>query len=128
MEVPKKKSDFTNRLTLLYSAIHRYVYMYCVVYCPYIQEVCRSHDNHMTPSLHHVYMYVHVYTYRREACSHIVLLTSRWQLQAGLLKSMMERTNQQLPQPLLDMTVMALQVLTCLLVYVQVPPEAAHFF
>ena len=84
----------------------------------------------MTPSLHHVYMYmyVHVYTYRREACSHIVLLTSRWQLQAGLLKSMMERTNQQPPQPLLDMTVMALQVLTCLLVYVQVPPEAAHFF
>ena len=43
------------------------------------------------------------YPLRGITCCHTVLLTREWSRQAGLVKMMMDRTNQTPPQSLLDM-------------------------
>jgi hypothetical protein len=67
-ELPTNRTAFTNRLTLLYPAIHRGV-----------------------------------------SCDHSILLTERWNRQAGLLSDMMERMGQSCPEPLLHMAEKLLQ-------------------
>jgi superfamily II DNA/RNA helicase len=67
-ELPTNRTAFTNRLTLLYPAIHRGV-----------------------------------------ACGHSIMLTERWNRQAGLLREMMERMGQSCAEPLLRMAEKLLQ-------------------